>query len=220
MKQAAHYLALLLVLPAWLLYRFFLVLAPGRRDALFQTFSHAFSLVPGIPGIVVRRAFYGLSLRRCPRTATIGFGTILSTPEVEIGDFVYLGAYCTLGKVTLGDHVLLGSNVDIMSGLHQHNIGRLDVPIRLQGGRFERVCIGNDVWIGNSAVVAADVGEQAVVAAGAVVVKPVAPRLIVGGNPARILGQRGGSLATTGESAESVGHTSSAAPGTEYADPC
>ncbi len=191
MKKLIHTLALAAVSPGWLFYRLMILLVPGRKQAWFQFYSQAYSLLPGMPGVALRRAHYQLVLPRCPRTVTIGFGTILALPEAEIGDGVYIGAYCTLGKVTLGDDVLLGSNVDIMSGTHQHYIDRLDVPIRKQGGSFDRVRIGRDVWIGNSAVVAADVNDQAVIAAAAVVVKPVAARAIVGGNPARVLGERG-----------------------------
>jgi acetyltransferase-like isoleucine patch superfamily enzyme len=187
----AHFIATLLVLPAWIAHRLINRLFPANGDGVFQTFSQAFSLIPGIPGVIFRRAFYGLCLERCPPNVTIGFGTIFATPEANVGEYVYVGAYCTLGKVTLGDDVLVGSNVDIMSGTRQHYMDRLDVPIRKQGGIFERVNIGRDVWIGNSAVVAADVGDHAVVAAGAVVIKPVAPLTIVGGNPGRVLGERG-----------------------------
>jgi acetyltransferase-like isoleucine patch superfamily enzyme len=190
-KWIVHQIAIVCVLPLWLAYRILILILPARRDQSFQTFSQALSLVPGVPGVIVRRAFYGLTLEHCPRNATIGFGTVFSTPEAEVGRFVYMGSFCNLGKVTIGDDVLLGSNVDILSGTNQHHIERLDVPIRHQGGTFRRVRVGRDVWIGNGAIVAADVGDQAVVAAGAVVVKPVPARAIVGGNPARPIGERG-----------------------------
>jgi acetyltransferase-like isoleucine patch superfamily enzyme len=60
-----------------------------------------------------------------------------------------------------------------------------------QGGVYSLVRIGRDVWIGNGAIVSDHIGEQAVVGAGAVVVKPVEPRAIVVGNPARVVGTRG-----------------------------
>ena len=49
------------------------------------------------------------------------------------------------------------------------------------------VRIGRGTWIGNNAVVMADVGEDAIVGAGAVVTKPVPARTIVGGVPARVI---------------------------------
>jgi acetyltransferase-like isoleucine patch superfamily enzyme len=49
------------------------------------------------------------------------------------------------------------------------------------------VRIGSDVWIGSNAVIGNDVSDRCVVAAGSVVVKPVEPHSMVGGNPARLL---------------------------------
>ena len=93
---------------------------------------------------------------------------VLLTPEVQLGSTrltdvrTYL-VYCSLGLVSLGDDVLLGNNVDIPSGQARHHFERLDVPIRSQGGTKNRVRIGRDVWIGNSALVLANVDDQAVV---------------------------------------------------------
>jgi maltose O-acetyltransferase len=67
----------------------------------------------------------------------------------------------------------------------------------MQGGKYTIVTLGPDCWIGNGATVADNVGEQAVVAAGAVVVKPVAPRTIVGGNPAKVIAERAGAETTS-----------------------
>ena len=52
---------------------------------------------------------------------------------------------------------------------------------------FQKVYIGNDVWIGEKAVIldGIKVGNGAVIAAGAVVVKDVDPYSVVGGVPAR-----------------------------------
>jgi len=52
--------------------------------------------------------------------------------------------------------------------------------------------IGNDVWIGRRAIVMPGVriGDGAVVGAGAIVTKDVAPYAIVGGNPAKLIRYR------------------------------
>jgi acetyltransferase-like isoleucine patch superfamily enzyme len=190
MKRILNAVATLLVLPLIAMYRTTLLIT--RRDAVLQGYSQLLSLLPGQSGNYVRRAFYRRVLRRCSPTCTISFGTIFATPDAEIGEHVYIGARCMIGHATIQDDVLIGSNVDILSGRNQHHAARLDIPIRLQGGTFERVTIGRDSWIGNGACVAAHVGEQAIVAAGAVIVKPVEPRSVVGGNPARVLSHRTG----------------------------
>lgn len=56
----------------------------------------------------------------------------------------------------------------------------------------ERVVVGHDVWIGRSAIVlpGVEIGNGAVVGAGAVVTKPVPPYAVVAGNPARLVRYR------------------------------
>jgi acetyltransferase-like isoleucine patch superfamily enzyme len=94
------------------------------------------------------------------------------------------GNRCTVGMAVLEPDATVGSNVDILSGRHQHGTGRLDVPIQRQAGRFRRVTIGRNAWVGNSAVVMADVGPHCVVGAGSVVARPLPERAVAAGNPA------------------------------------
>jgi acetyltransferase-like isoleucine patch superfamily enzyme len=190
-KRLMDALAFVLVLP-WLIgYHVSTKLMPGRRESLFQSYSQSLSLRPGITGVFLRRAFYRRTLTKCSLESAIGFGTTFAVPDVEIGSGVSIGNYCNIGQVTIGDDSLIGPNAQILSGKHQHTFDRLDVPIRRQGGYRTRVHIGRDVWIGNHAIVLEDVADQAVVAAGAIVNKPVPPRAMVAGNPARCIGERG-----------------------------
>jgi acetyltransferase-like isoleucine patch superfamily enzyme len=190
LKPIGSLLADLFAAPALLLWFLSAALLRDRRDELFQGFSQGMSLLPGITGNFVRRAFYRRTLRRCSSDCQIGFGTLFATREVEIGDNVYIGPRCMIAHARIGNDVLIGSNVDILAGRGQHDFTDPDTPIRLQAGRYEEISIGRDVWLGNGCTVMADVGEGAVVAAAAVVVKPVAERMIVGGNPAREIGRR------------------------------
>jgi acetyltransferase-like isoleucine patch superfamily enzyme len=126
-------------------------------------------------------------LPRCGADSFIGFVTIFSHPTVEVGRSVYVGPYCCLGDVTLEDDVLLGSNVSIMNGCAQHGIERLDLPIREQPGVWPHITIGRDTWIGDRAIVMADVGKQCVIGAGSVVTKPIPDYAIALGAPARVV---------------------------------
>jgi acetyltransferase-like isoleucine patch superfamily enzyme len=166
-------------------------LAIGRTKA-FPGWSQAMSLVPGMTGAYLRRAFYRQVLPRCGPGVSLSFGTVFSHPTAEVGRNVYTGVGCCLGDVTLGDDVLLGSHVAIMNGKGQHGIDLLDVPIREQPGTWPRVSIGRDSWIGDRSVVLADVGEHCVIGAGSVVTRPVPAYAIVAGVPARILRYRDG----------------------------
>jgi acetyltransferase-like isoleucine patch superfamily enzyme len=184
-KPCAESLATLLVLPAYLLYQLStLVLGPQKA---FPGLSQMFSLVPGLCGAYLRRAFYRLVLTRCGSGAWIGFGVIFSHPTASVGRNVYIGPYCVIGDVTLEDDVLLASQVSVANGAAQHGIARLDVPIREQPGTWPRITIGRDSWIGDRAIVLADVGEQCVVGAGSVVTRALPPRAIAVGVPAKVV---------------------------------
>lgn len=187
-KTSAEMLALLLVLPAvvccWLGMR---LLGPV---AGFAGWSQSMSLLPGLPGVYLRRAFYRLILPRCDRDACISFGTLISHPTASIGRSVYVGPYCVLGDVTLEDDVLLGSHVSIVNGARQHGIDELDVPIREQPGQWPHVTIGRDSWIGDRAVIQADVGRHCVIGSGAVVTKPIPDYAIAFGVPAEVVRYR------------------------------
>jgi virginiamycin A acetyltransferase len=156
----------------------------------FPGWSQLFSLLPGMIGIYLRRAFYRMVLPTCGGGVCISFGTVFSHPTAKLGQRVYVGIGCMLGDVTLGDDVLVGSHVSVINGRRQHGIDRLDIPVRDQPGVYPRVTIGHDTWIGDRAIVTADLGKHCVVGTGAVVTKPVPDYAIVVGNPARIQGFR------------------------------
>ena len=72
LKGAANGLALLLVLPCFLIYRAG-ALVLGRQQA-FAGWSQAFGLLPGLCGVTLRRAFYRLVLPRAPPTPASASG--------------------------------------------------------------------------------------------------------------------------------------------------
>ncbi|MCP2047858.1 UNVERIFIED_ORG: acetyltransferase-like isoleucine patch superfamily enzyme [Paenarthrobacter nicotinovorans] len=119
--------------------------------------------------------------------------------ELEIGEDVAIGPRSVIqvdGK--FGDFVMIGMHVQII-GRNDHAIDEVGVPMinatwvgdRPQEPR-DRVDIGNDVWIGASAIILGGVtiGEGAIIGAGSVVTKDVEPYSIVVGNPARKVGER------------------------------
>jgi acetyltransferase-like isoleucine patch superfamily enzyme len=189
-KGLARGLCRILVLPSWVMYRLrCLVQDPDRA---FHGATQAYAVLPGTTGVYLRREFLRLTLEECSPDCCVSFGTVLSKRAARIGRRVYVGTGCTLGLVTLEDDVLLASNVDVISGTGQHRFEDPDVPVREQGGAFERVTVGADTWVGNRAVVMADVGPKCVVGAGSVVTKPLPAGAIAVGSPARIVGSRGG----------------------------
>jgi acetyltransferase-like isoleucine patch superfamily enzyme len=190
-------IARLFALPTYLTYRLFAMVIPP--DRAFHDASQALSIVPGIVCDYIRREFYRMTLEECAADCCISFGTILSKRGARIGARVYIGTRCNLGLVTLADDALLASNVDVLSGAAQHRFDRLDVPVREQGGEVTRITVGRDAWIGEGALVMADVGEQSVIGAGSVIVHPVPPRAVAVGSPARVVGTRGGRVPSSAE---------------------
>ena len=185
-KVLANLLALVFVAPAaltcWLEER----LTTGGEGA-FVLWTHVFALLPGHPGLVLRRAFYRSTLNSCSLESSIGFGALFSHREARVERDVYVGPYAVIGCAHLRAGCLIGTRVSLLSGLTQHELrddGRWAPSDRT---RFTVIEIGNDAWIGEAATVMADIGAGALVAAGSVVSSPVPPRVVVAGNPARFV---------------------------------
>ena len=188
LKSLANLIAAILVFPLVVGYRLASLVLTAEK--VFPGFSQFVSLLPGIVGAYLRRAFYRMILPSCETDSWISFGTVFSHCSASIGQRVYVGVGCMLGAVTLEDDVLLGSYVSIINGNRQHGIERLDIPIREQPGEFPRVTIGRDTWIGDRSIVMANVGKHCVIGAGSVVTKPIPDYAIAFGNPARIVRYR------------------------------
>jgi acetyltransferase-like isoleucine patch superfamily enzyme len=97
----------------------------------------------------------------------------------------------TDGGVTIGDRTLIGFNSLIVSGNHIIPKDRTE-SIFNSGSDRKPVIIGSDVWIGANCTIlpGVNIGEGAVLAAGAVVTKDVKEYTIVGGVPAKVIAVR------------------------------
>lgn len=145
---------------------------------------------PGPIGVSMRRRLLRCVLARTGRDLTVEYGTIFSKSTAELGDNVYVGAYCQLGDVRIGDNVLVGAWVDIPSGKNQHGAGSADGLPAAHPVEFRTLRIGDRSWIAIGSVVMADVGDDSIVGAGSVVTKPIPDRVFAAGNPARVISQR------------------------------
>jgi len=188
-KRIAFIAATVSVAPSLLSYA--IKSAMFGRDRALHGSSQALSLVPGIAGQYLRRAFYCRVLDECHASVTVEFGTLFSQAGARLGEQVYVGPHCHLGLVHLERDVLIAAGVHVPSGPETHGISSLDRPIREQPGNLRMVRIGAGSWIGSGAVVMADVGRDSVVAAGAVVTEALPDRIIAAGVPARVVRQRG-----------------------------
>jgi len=157
------------------------------RDRAFQASCELLSVVPGLVGQYLRRAFLQSTCERCGNLTVIGFGTLFSTTRLRVDENAYIGPQCNIGWAHIERDVLLASGVQIPSGPSTHTAARVDIAIRDQPGAPRVVRIGEGTWVGNGAIIMADVGRHAIVAAGAVVTKPVADYAIVAGVPAQVI---------------------------------
>jgi len=104
----------------------------------------------------------------------------------QIGRNVFINHACSfldMGGITIEDHVLLGPKVNLITENHP-----LD-PADRRSLICKPIVIKRNAWIGAAATIlpGVTVGENAVVAAGAVVAKDVPANTIVGGVPAKII---------------------------------
>lgn len=106
--------------------------------------------------------------------------------NLTIGKHVFLNSGCKFqdqGGIIIGDGTQIGHNVVLATLNHsldpEHRTDVIPAPIR----------IGREVWIGANAVVlpGVNIGDGAVIAAGAVVTKDVPENTVAGGVPARVI---------------------------------
>jgi acetyltransferase-like isoleucine patch superfamily enzyme len=161
-----------------------------RSDSLFATFSQLFSLFPGKIGSYLRAGFYRFTMQECSPNVVVSFATLFSQKNTIIEAGVYIGPQCNIGKCNIEKDCLIGSGVHILSGKNQHNFSDLTTPIRDQGGNFTQVTIGENTWIGNGAIIMANIGKHCIVAAGSVVINDIEDYSIVAGNPAKVIKKR------------------------------
>ena len=105
--------------------------------------------------------------------------------RVSLGKNITINKGCTMmpaGKLIIEDDVLIGPDVKIVTVNH-------DVKDRHNVCLFKPVIIKKNAWICIGAIICPGVtiGENSVVAAGAVVTKDVPDNTVVGGNPAKII---------------------------------
>ncbi|MBM7650247.1 maltose O-acetyltransferase [Bacillus ectoiniformans] len=108
--------------------------------------------------------------------------------NIHVGENFYANFDCVIldvCEVRIGDNCLLAPGVHIYTAAHP-----IDPIKRKSGVEFGKpVTIGNNVWIGGRAVInpGIEIGDNAIIASGAVVTKDVPKNTVVGGNPAKIL---------------------------------
>lgn len=161
----------------------------GRVKSIFFELNIFFLHCVGyVPSHHVRRFFYRLSGMRIGKS-TIHMGLKLYNPEnIRIGNDTIIGEGALFDgrdMLHIGNHVAFASEVMIYNAEHDIHSEHFH-PIT------EPVTIEDYVFVGPRAIIlpGVTIGHGAVVGAGAVVTKDVAPFTVVGGVPARVIGER------------------------------
>lgn len=108
--------------------------------------------------------------------------------NMVVGEKVFFNFNCVVldvMQVTIGSRTLFGPNVQIYTATHP-----ADWKIRASGVEFAKpITIGEDVWIGGSAVICpgATIGDRTIIGAGSVVTKDIPSDVFAAGNPCRVI---------------------------------
>lgn len=143
----------------------------------------------------------GVSMIRCDFGDHVYLGNGVSAETVTFGSHTYVNSNTRIRFAKFGKFCSIGSNVRIGLGLHPSNLISSHPSFYSTNKNFktfadknyfreyETVEIGNDVWIGENAIVMGglEIGDGAIVAAGAIVTKNVKAYEVVGGIPAKTI---------------------------------
>lgn len=146
-----------------------------------------------IPSHHIRRFIYKhIFTVRLADKAVIYYGAeIRSHHKLEIGEGSIIGDNAILDArngIQIGKNVNFSSGVQIWTEQHAHR----DPWFRCLSDSSFKVKIGDRAWIGPRTIIlhGVEIGEGAVVAAGAIVTRNVEPYAIVAGVPAKKIGER------------------------------
>ena len=161
----------------------------------FQYLQYLWSDIPGSVGEAIRARTYAKYFQKFGKRVRIFQGVrIRNAHRMSIGDGVSIGldnCFDAGGGLVVGDRSLFGPSCKIWTV--NHVFEDPDLPIRQQGIERKSVIIGSDVWLAANVFVmpGAELPDGCVVTAGSVVAaKKYPPYSIIGGNPARVLGNR------------------------------
>ncbi len=164
-------------------------IARRANAVLLESDNMILRIVGHVPSHHIRRFFYRVEGMRIGKGSSIHMGAVFyNAKNIRIGKDTIIGENAVLDgreRLTIGDHVDIASEVMIYNAEHDINDEKFKAVLG-------PVTIGDYVFIGPRAIIlpGITIGKGAVVAAGAVVTKDVPENKIVGGVPAKEIGDR------------------------------
>lgn len=193
---------------------YLLLLSRKRASFSFLRFKIFHFLIPNLKSIFSKRLIYATTPSCQQKTIVTGKGIVDIGEDCEFG-FKKGGFYrygcieiqprfknalikignrvitnnnifiCAAKYIEIGDNTLIGQNVTLMDfeahGIHPDK--------RYQLGEIQKIIIGRNVWIGNNVTILknSEIGENTIIASGAVVSGKFPSNVIIGGVPAKII---------------------------------
>lgn len=151
-------------------------------------------------GVKLRSSMAKSLFASCGEDVNVGYNNTFSYENMEVGNHVSFGSGSTFmssrAKIIIGDHVMFGPNVMVITGNH-----RVDIPDKYVdevGDNDKReeddqdVIFEGDNWIGANSIIlkGVTIHKGAIIGAGSVVTKDVPENTIVAGNPAQKIKDR------------------------------
>ena len=137
---------------------------------------------------IVCRSFTAGRLLYLGDGASVGFGgTTTSTAHIRLGSRVTIGQFAILNAnmpIEVGDNVGTGSYLSIWT--HGYHFGH--GPLNGTQPAYAPVRVGRNVWLGFQVTIlpGASIGDDSMIAAGAVVSSDIPPKVLAGGVPAKV----------------------------------
>ncbi len=138
--------------------------------------------------IIGKKCSFGYKLGGRYKNGIIEIQARTPNSKIELGNNISTNNnlfVCASNNIIIGDDTLIGENVTIMD-FEAHGT---EPDKRRNVGKIGEVIIGKNVWIGNNVTILknSEIGDNSIVAAGAIVNKKFPPNVIIGGIPAKII---------------------------------
>lgn len=156
---------------------------------LFQTIFFSICYLFNRLGLVLIGVKIGKNLK------TLAITTIENPKSISIGDNVWISKNVALyahNGIKIGNDVIIAKDVSLISGDHDFSDANKKINNQGMADAKQPIIIGDDVWIGEKAIIlkSVSIGKGSVIGAGSVVTKSFPDYSIIAGNPAKVISQR------------------------------